>query len=179
MEDQKNGFTLIEVMIVVAIIAILALIAVPKYLTYVERSRESAVQSLLHNLALAQMTLNSSSEGSGFLPVTDPGGAANVIKLAEFGFRPDSQVGFAGIPFDGEEAGGFLLFGAYVNRGARILVYNFVPLSGVRLYRPTAAYAPALPATIRAYEWQNGSANPVATLTLDPANGVVSSITRP
>ena len=179
MNHQKNGFTLIEVMIVVTIIAILALIAVPKYLTYVERGRESAVQSLLRNLAMAEMMVKSNAEYDIFLPVTDPVGAANLIKLAEYGFRPDPQVGLAGIPYNGEEAGGFLLFAAYANQGARIFVYNFVPLAGVRLYSPTAAYAPALPAIIRAYNWQGGNAAVVASLTLDPANGVVSAITRP
>lgn len=41
--QSSRGFTLIELMIVIAIIAILAIIAVPAYLTYSERAKFSEV----------------------------------------------------------------------------------------------------------------------------------------
>ena len=48
---RQGGFTLIELMIVVAIVAILAAIAYPSYRQYVVRAHRSAAQSLMLDLA--------------------------------------------------------------------------------------------------------------------------------
>ncbi len=47
----SGGFSLIEIMIVVAIVAIIAVIAVPNYTSYVERSRCTDAQADLMELA--------------------------------------------------------------------------------------------------------------------------------
>jgi len=52
--NRKEGFTLIELMIVIAIIGILAAIAIPQFSAYRTRSYNSAAQSDLRNLATAQ-----------------------------------------------------------------------------------------------------------------------------
>lgn len=49
-----RGFTLIEVMITVAIVAILASVALPSYTQYVVRTKRSAAQSFMMNLANKQ-----------------------------------------------------------------------------------------------------------------------------
>ena len=62
-ENREKGFTLIELMIVVAIIGILAAVAIPAYMTYIQKARITALvypglHSIQTNLGLYYATNN-------------------------------------------------------------------------------------------------------------------------
>jgi len=66
-KNKQSGFTLIELMIVVAIMAILAAIATPSYLSHIAKSRRADVQGALLSFANAMerhYTTNGTYEGA-------------------------------------------------------------------------------------------------------------------
>lgn len=195
MKQNKKGFTLIELMIVVAIIAILATIAVPMYQRYIERARNSASQSLLHQLALAEEAYNvdhgvyitNLANNFPIDGINRTGGTA----LGAYGFRPDVSVGFnvfqAGadgnadgdITDDGEALAGYVAYAAHNSVGSRVYVYDSFGSSGVvDVFSNIAAVATysgqPVPGTLPIHRWNNNVFETSAAGTITIAGGRVT-----
>lgn len=74
MRATSRGFTLIELMIVVAIVGILAAVAYPAYTEYVKRTQRSAIASLLSEQTQALERFYSRSNTSTYVNATVSGG---------------------------------------------------------------------------------------------------------
>ena len=84
--NNQKGFTLIELMIVIAIIGILAAIAIPNFITYRDKSFCSKVESDVHNNSVeATGWLIDNDNLTGFTAVWSTGVTGGTATLAATG----------------------------------------------------------------------------------------------
>jgi len=81
--NKKEGFTLVELLIVVAIIGILAAIAIPQFAAYRAKAYCAAVKSDLANLAIAEEAYF--TDYDAYTTATDDAGGLT-------GFKPTEKV---------------------------------------------------------------------------------------
>lgn len=81
MQTIQKGFTLIELMIVVAIIGILAAVALPAYQDYTVRAR---VSELMLAASSARTTVTELAQHAGGITIGDAGAAAIAISSTKF-----------------------------------------------------------------------------------------------
>ena len=110
---QQSGFTLIELMITVAIAGILAAIAYPSYTEYVLRGNRTEGQALLNDAAarqeryyaqnntyadtLAKLGYASGNSANGLYVLTTPTGTASAYTLLATTQRADAKCGNLGL----------------------------------------------------------------------------------
>jgi prepilin-type N-terminal cleavage/methylation domain-containing protein len=79
----RDGFTLIELLIGIAVLAVLSAVAVPAYLGFIQRARETALIHYLKEIHAGQMAWRLETDAPGF--------SGDFDELEESGFIVDAR----------------------------------------------------------------------------------------
>ncbi|WP_454911245.1 pilin [Stutzerimonas chloritidismutans] len=127
--QMQKGFTLIELMIVVAIIGILAAIAIPQYQNYIARSQFSEAHTLLGGARTAVQ--EKIDQGQAFTAST---GAPNATTNA-LGIQLTGEYGAITAPAAAANAATYTLTytfaGANTNLNTETVTYTYTAATGV------------------------------------------------
>ena len=99
---MRKGFSLVELMIVVAIIGILAAIAIPNFISMQAKSKRAEVPSNVDGIKTAELAYDASFDAYVDAPTDSPTGAGNKAQIAwsaghdagfdTLGWSPDGDV---------------------------------------------------------------------------------------
>ena len=85
----NSGFTLIEILVVIAIIGILAAIAIPQFMAYTRQANDSVAKQELQNLGLVMEGYYVTNNDYGLVSA---GGLIGAASLEQFGYRSNADV---------------------------------------------------------------------------------------
>ncbi|WP_173911741.1 pilin [Acinetobacter sp. Marseille-Q1618] len=151
--NAQKGFTLIELMIVVAIIGILAAIAIPAYQDYTVRAK------VTEGLSLAASAKTTVSEN-----------AANGTPLASGFTAPSSTSNVTSVGINSANGRITITYTAAIDGGSKTLILN--PLDGTAALVGTATGS-TIPSN-GSISWVCRSANPTTTIA-NTANGTLAA----